>query len=238
MDVGDGILKKNASCSFSGGVYKNFDKHINKSVPFYKECQDLFVELSDFFIVDKSKVIDLGCSTGSFLHKLSLRNNNLPQKKIIYIGYDNVKEMISFAKKNSKSLKNVKFINASVFSVSLKNSSIISAFYTIQFIHPSKRQFLINKIYKNLNWGGAFFMVEKVRAPDARFQDMLTQSYNEFKIKNGFSTNEIISKSRSLKGILEPFSSKANFDMLKRAGFKDIIIVFRYLCFEGIIAVK
>jgi tRNA (cmo5U34)-methyltransferase len=146
--------------------------------------------------------------------------------------------MINSAKKNSKLLKNIKFINKSVLSGSLKNTSIISAFYTIQFIHPSKRQYLINKIYKNLNWGGAFFMVEKVRAPDARFQDILNQSYNEFKIKNGFSTSEILSKSKSLKGVLEPFSSKANFDMLKRGGFKDIIIVFRYLCFEGLIAVK
>jgi tRNA (cmo5U34)-methyltransferase len=238
MHVGDGISKRDASWTFSGGVYKNFDKHINKSVPFYKECQDLFIELSDFFIADKSKVIDLGCSTGSFLKKLVLRNNNRLKKKIIYIGYDNVKEMINFAKKNSKLLKNIKFINKSVLSGSLKNTSIISAFYTIQFIHPSKRQYLINKIYKNLNWGGAFFMVEKVRAPDARFQDILNQSYNEFKIKNGFSTSEILSKSKSLKGVLEPFSSKANFDMLKRAGFKDIIIVFRYLCFEGLIAVK
>lgn len=238
MNVGDSISKKNASWTFSGGVYKNFDKHINKSIPFYKECQNLFIELSDFFIADKSKVIDLGCSTGSFLQKLALRNINHLKKNINYVGYDTEKEMISFAKRNSKSFKNVKFINKSALSISLNNSCIISAFYTLQFIHSSKRQLLINKIYKNLNWGGAFFMVEKVRAPDARFQDMLTQSYNEFKINNGFSTSEIISKSKSLKGIMEPFSSKANFDMLKRAGFKDIMIVFRYLCFEGMIAVK
>ena len=45
-------------------------------------------------------------------------------------------------------------------------------------------------------------------------------------------------KTISLKGVLEPFSSKANIDFLKRAGFKDIIIIFKYICFEGILAIK
>ena len=50
--------------------------------------------------------------------------------------------------------------------------------------------------------------------------------------------NEIINKSRSLKGVLEPFSSNANLQMLKRSGFKDIFTVFKYHCFEGWLAIK
>ena len=57
----------------------------------------------------------------------------------------------------------------------LNNSSIISSFYTLQFISPKHRQETINKIYNSLNWGGAFFFVEKTRASDARFQDYLNQ---------------------------------------------------------------
>ena len=86
--------------------------------------------------------------------------------------------------------------------------------------------------------GGAFLMFEKVRANDARFQDMMTQIYMDYKIKQGFNEKEIIQKSRSLKGVMEPFSTKGNYDLLKRAGFKDIITVFKYLCFEGILAIK
>ena len=82
------------------------------------------------------------------------------------------------------------------------------------------------------------FFVEKVRGSDARFQDIFVQTYNEFKLSQGFSSEEIISKSRSLKGILEPFSSHGNTQLLKRAGFKDIITVFKYGCFEGYLAIK
>ena len=51
---------------------------------------------------------------------------------------------------------------------------------------------------------------------------------NEYKLSQGYKPDEIIAKSRSLKGILEPFSSSANKDLLKRAGFKDIITIFKW----------
>ena len=45
-------------------------------------------------------------------------------------------------------------------------------------------------------------------------------------------------KTRSLKGILEPFSTQGNIDMMKRAGFVDITTVQKSLCFEGFFAIK
>ena len=30
-----------------------------------------------------------------------------------------------------------------------------------------------------------------------------------------------------------PFSTRGNLDLLKRAGFKDVLTVFKYACFEG-----
>ena len=53
-----------------------------------------------------------------------------------------------------------------------------------------------------------------------------------------FNETEIIHKSRSLKGILEPFSTQANFDMMRRAGFEDCMTVAKNLCFEGFLAIK
>jgi len=108
----------------------------------------------------------------------------------------------------------------------------------MQFIHPKFRQEIFNKIYQSLNWGGAFIMFEKVRANDARFQDIITTLYTDFKLQNGFSEEEIVNKTKSLKGVLEPFSTQANFDMLHRAGFQDTISIMKYLNFEGFLAIK
>ena len=236
MKTGDKISSKNASWSFKGKVFKNFDKHINKSVPLYNECRELYLYLTDYFLLDKSRIIDLGCSTGTFLKEVHRRHRN-NNKKLSFEGYDTVKEMINFSKIKNKKNK-VKFFIKDINNVNFLNSCIVSSFYTIQFIPTSKRQNLINKIFEGLNWGGAFFMIEKVRGPDARFQDYITQFYNDYKTSKGFSDDEILSKSRSLKSVLEPFSHKGNMDMLKRAGFKDIITVFKYGCFEGYLAIK
>ena len=238
MNNGDKISAKNASWSFKGSVAKKFDEHISKSVPLYETTHDLYLNLSDFFLMDKSKVIDIGCSTGTFLNKIFLRHNkNQIEKKIYYQGYDNVREMISMAKKKNKS-NQIRFFNKNIEKINFSNSCIVSSFYTIQFISPKKRQIIINKIFKGLNWGGAFFMIEKVRGPDARFQDYLTHVYNDYKLGQGYTKEEIFSKSMSLKGVLEPFSTKGNMDMLKRAGFVDIIVIFKYGCFEGYLAIK
>jgi len=237
MKVGDKISTKTANWSFRGEVFKSFDEHISKSVPLYKETILLYENLTDFFLMNKSKIIDIGCSTGRFLRKVHDRHKNNKEKKIYYQGYDIVNEMVKYSKKNNSKTK-IKFFKKDAFNVNYKNSCIVSSFYTMQFISPSRRQKLINRIFEGLHWGGAFFMVEKVRAPDARFQDIINQVYFEYKISQGYTDNEIIAKSRSLKGVLEPFSSKGNHDLLKRAGFKDIVTVFKYGCFEGFLAIK
>ncbi len=230
------IIKKNANWNFRGKVYKNFDTHVLKSVPLYEETHNLFLKLSDFFLQDESKIIDIGCSTGKFISNIYQKHNN-NEKKISFIGIDNVKEMTDYCKKKYLN-KNIIFKNQDISKYKFKNCCIIASFYTIQFISPKERQVLINKIFKGLNWGGAFFFIEKVRGKDARFQDIMNQTYIDFKIEQGFSSEEIISKSRSLKSTLEPFSTQGNLDLLKRAGFKDIITIFKYLSFEGFLAIK
>ncbi len=236
MKTGDKIISKNANWSFSGKVFKNFDTHINKSIPLYKETQKIYLNLTDFFLQKNSKIIDLGCSTGSFLNLVYERHKK-NKNNLKFLGFDEVNEMIRFCnKKYSK--KKIKFKKNDINKVDMNDSCIISLFYTLQFISPAKRQILVNKIYKSLNWGGALFLIEKVRASDARFQDIMNQFYIDFKLSQNYSYEEIISKGRALKGIMEPFSTKGNLDLLKRAGFEDFMTVFKYGCFEGFLAIK
>ena len=225
------ITNKNTWTFKSKSVAENFDEHVQKSVPFYEHSHKLAVGISEFFLKDNSICCDLGCSTGSLLNKIRKQNKD---KKIKYYGYDSSSNMIKLAKRN----KNIIFKKSDLNKLKLPQSDFILSLFTIQFIEPKNRQKLFDKIFNSLNWGGAFFMVEKVRGPDARFQDILNQVYIEFKLTQGFSETQIINKSKSLKGILEPFSTKGNLDLLKRAGFKDVLTVFKYACFEGFLAIK
>jgi len=133
---------------------------------------------------------------------------------------------------------NLSFSCDDMTTMTLEKSDLIVSYYTIQFIHPKLRQELINKIYDSLNWGGAFILYEKVRANDARFQDIISNLYMEYKLDQGYSEEEIIGKAKSLKGVLEPFSTEGNIDMLKRAGFVDILSIQKYMNFEGFLVIK
>jgi tRNA (cmo5U34)-methyltransferase len=132
----------------------------------------------------------------------------------------------------------VEICHADALSYDFGPADLIVAYYTVQFVLPKHRQTLIDRLYASLNWGGGLFLFEKVRAPDARFQDLMSQTYSEYKLEQGYSADEILGKSRSLKRVLEPFSSAANVAMLRRAGFEDVMSVMKYLCFEGFLAIK
>tara|TARA_B100000886_G_scaffold339811_1_gene306470 strand:- start:1652 stop:2359 length:708 start_codon:yes stop_codon:yes gene_type:complete len=232
--VGDSISANNANWSFDGDIVENFESHIDRSVPLYKLGHELIIECADFFIKNDSICYELGCSTGLLSHKLSERFKSSNSK---FIGLDEVENMIKFANKKYKN-ENLSFKIANVLDYEYQNADMIISYYLLQFIRPSNKQNLINKIYANLNWGGAFLCFEKVRSPDARFQDITTGLYHEYKLKNGYTNDQILNKTRSLKGILEPFSTKGNLDMFKRAGFKDITSIFKFVCFEGFLCIK
>ena len=237
-NIGDKIQVKNASWSFGKKVPKNFTKHIQRSVPFYSEGHEIILQLSDFFLKKKSYCYDLGCSTGTLINKISSRH---PYKQIKFCGIDSIKNMILQAKKENKIIKNknkIYYVNGNIEKKKIKKSDLILSYYTIQFINPKSRQQLLNKIYKSLNWGGAFIMFEKIRASDARFQDIFSITYNDFKLRNNFTASEIIHKTRSLKGVMEPFSDFGNTGLIKRAGFKDMIPIFQWLCFKGYLCIK
>lgn len=229
------VVSTNANWSFSGNVPEKFDDHIDKSVPMYKEGHDLVCRISDFFLSNDSVCYEIGCSTGELTKKIA--NHNL-EKKITITGIDCVQEMIDVAEEKCNDKHNVSFICDDILDVELEKSDLIVSYYTVQFIKPRVRQEIFNKIYNTLNWGGAFLLFEKVRGADARFQDIATALYTDFKLNQGFSEMEIVNKTRSLKGVLEPFSTQGNIDLLKRAGFEDINTVMKYVCFEGFLAIK
>ncbi len=237
MSVGDKILPQNAKWHFGGKTPDMFNTHVRKSVPFYDQGHKLIEWFSDYFVHAGSDCYEIGCSTGKLARKLALH-----QREASWTGIDVELDMIAQANKDlqesNPGIDNLTFIADSALSYDYLPSDFIISYYTLQFIHPRERQTLVDRIYQSLNWGGAFVVFEKVRAPDARFQDIANSLYVDYKIEQGYSPAEIISKTKSLKGILEPFSTQGNLDIFKRAGFVDVMSVFKYVCFEGFLCIK
>jgi tRNA (cmo5U34)-methyltransferase len=236
--VGDNIHAERGGWKFSGETTRTFDSHVAKSVPLYNEGHDLICDLSDFFVKSDSVVYEVGCSTGKLTLKLAEHNKLKTEAR--FVGIDVEDDMISVADEKQRAYPdlNVSFVAADIVKMDLEPADMIVCYYTVQFISPSIRQQLIDKFYKTLNWGGALLLFEKVRGADARFQDIMTALYTDYKLRVGYSAADIVAKSRSLKGILEPFSTQGNIDLMRRSGFVDINTVQKYMCFEGFLAIK
>ncbi|WP_372072559.1 methyltransferase domain-containing protein [Tistrella mobilis] len=236
LAAGDGIAVAPARWSFAGDVAGKFDGHVSRSVPLYDSGHDLTARLSDYFVRAGSTVYEIGTSTGTLLRRLAMRHGDLAETR--FIGLDVEPDMIAHARQAHADMPNMFFQTAKAENFAFERSDLITAHYTVQFIPPKHRQALFDRIWDALDWGGAFILFEKVRANDARFQDAFTTLYNEFKLANGYDHREVLAKSLSLKGKMEPFTSEANVDFMRRAGFTDIITVQKYLCFEGWLAIK
>jgi tRNA (cmo5U34)-methyltransferase len=234
--VGDGIRTGAGRWSFGGEVAASFDGHVSKSVPLYTQGHELILTLSDFFVHNDSLCYELGCSTGTLISQLARKHADFDKAR--FIGIDREHPMIDHARKAHAQLINLSFLVGDVTQFSFEPADLIVAYYVMQFIPPKHRQPLFDKIYAALNWGSALVLFEKTRANDARFQDIFTTLYNEYKLTQGYDATEILGKTMSLKGVLEPFSTEANYDFLRRAGFKDVICIQKYLSFEGFLAIK
>lgn len=235
VSVGDNLKAERANWNFSGDVAKNFDSHVSKSVPLYHEGHQLVCDVSDFFMKPGSLAYEIGCSTGALTQKLV--DHHAAKQGVRFIGVDVEPDMVEIAKKRVTA-SNVSFTVDDVMQMEMQPCDLIVCYYTVQFIRPSVRQALIDKFYQSLQWGGALIMFEKVRGADARFQDMFARMYDDYKLAQGYTPDEIVSKARSLKGVLEPFSTQGNIDLMKRAGFVDIVSIMKYICFEGFVAIK
>ena len=235
-NVGDGLHAENAAWSFAGEVSVGFDAHVSKSIPLYQQGHELVLSLSDFFVTEDSMCYDIGCATGVLLEKLLLRHQVKPN--VNFVGIDLEPDMITQAKARCQSYSQVEIHCGNLMDFQFEATDFIVAYYTLQFIRPKFRQELLERLYSALNWGGSLLLFEKVRAPDARFQDLATALYADYKLAQGYSGEQILAKALSLKGILEPFSNEGNLGLLRRSGFVDITTVMKYICFEGFLAIK
>ena len=227
---------------FNDNVAKNFDKHVNQSIPHYSDLQTYVSALAEWFIKDGSTVYDLGCSTGESIKNIC-KLNTKTQFKIV--GYDSSKKMIDLAKKKI----NIKKLKKEGIDISLKTSDILKIkkfkksdlFLSIlffPFINLSNREKIIKQIYKSLNPGGGFILVEKIRSKDSQFEDILNQMYFDFKLRKNLSEKEILKKSKSLRSSMYLFNENKTTKLFKKCGFLNHEVFFKCFNFIGYIVIK
>jgi tRNA (cmo5U34)-methyltransferase len=220
---------------FDEAVASVFDDMLSRSVPFYKENQELLIEYILHNLKEKSVVTDLGCSTATFLLELFQKSS----KELKLIGIDNSVAMLERARKKALAYgAEIEFIEDDILEVVLPQSDFFVANYTLQFIRPLKRPKLVQNIYKSLSEDGKFIFSEKVVFEDKVFDKQIIDIYYKYKKSQGYSEVEIAKKREALENVLIPFTIAENIAMCKEAGFKSVQTLFQWGNFVSFIALK
>ncbi|GAA1018188.1 carboxy-S-adenosyl-L-methionine synthase [Acrocarpospora pleiomorpha] len=233
--VGDGIVSPHGRWTFGGDVCDTFDIHADKSIPYYRDGHELVAQLSEFFVRTGGVVYEIGCSTGTLIRALAQRHHG---KDVRFLAVDVEPRMAEEARRRCARYPEIEIIEADATALKFEGFDFAAIYYTLQFLRPDQRQRLLAGLYSALLPGGAVVVYEKVRSASPMFQDLAQQIYQDFKLSNGYTPDEVLGKSRSLKGVLAPLTSEENIASLRAAGFGQVVSVQKYVCFEGFLAVK
>lgn len=220
---------------FDEEVASVFDDMLNRSIPYYKQMQNLTIDFALNFLEENDKVYDLGCSTASTLIELSKHC----KKKLELVGIDNSQAMLDRAKNKCSAFGvDISLVNGDIHTIDLNHAKLIISNYTLQFVRPLLREKLVKKIYDALSEKGVFIFSEKVVSSNKVLNKHSIDEYYKFKKTQGYSEFEIAQKREALENVLIPYTQEENLQMIKDAGFSHCEMIFKWVNFATFIAIK
>lgn len=231
-------IQKPSDFQFNGNVAGVFDDMVSRSVPFYEEMQRMTAELAGQYAQPGTKIYDLGCSTGT---TMLLMDKYVPEG-IGFVGIDDSPEMIDKCREKLSQYKISRSVELQVadlgHDVPVENASVVAMVLVLQFIRPLHRKKILKKIFDGMQPGGVFILIEKILTENTSFNREYIDFYYEYKRRNQYSELEISQKREALENVLIPYKTSENIKMLKKAGFQENEVFFRWYNFTGIVAKK
>lgn len=223
--------------TFNENVADVFNDMLNRSIPGYTSILNQIGIFASHYVQEGSNVYDLGCSLGAV--SLSIKRNIDKECKIISV--DNSSAMVQRCRKVlARDTSPVKYevIESDILDIDIRNASFIVLNFTLQFIDPQKRDFLMKTIYSRMNSGGALMLSEKISYDDKERTRLYDSFYYDFKRANGYSDMEISRKREALENVLLRDTRETHMNRLKSAGFSVVENWYSYLNFNSFLAIK
>ncbi|XNM62289.1 carboxy-S-adenosyl-L-methionine synthase CmoA [Escherichia coli] len=132
----------------------------------------------------------------------------------------------------------VDVIEGDIRDIAIENASMVVLNFTLQFLDPSERQALLDKLYQGLNPGGALVLSEKFSFEDAKVGELLLNMHHDFKRANGYSElgNEPEAQHAGKRDA--DHSVETHKARLHNAGFEHSELWFQCFNFGSLVALK
>ncbi|TQN31256.1 tRNA (cmo5U34)-methyltransferase [Haloactinospora alba] len=227
--------------SFDEHIVDFFDDMLGRSIPYYSEVQRMAVELTQHILNGNGgTVYDIGCSTGNTL--LRLKGSIPSEQNVNLVGIDPSRAMCEkFAKKLSDagSPGRIRILECGAEDIdSFPDARVVLMLFTLQFLDLPHRDCVLQKVYNSLADEGGVVIGEKIHADDPEMDAIYTGFYQAYKMRNGYSQEEIENKKKALENVLAPRRNSENRRSLESVGFRRVDEVFRWYNFSVFLALK
>lgn len=228
---------------FDATVAAVFPDMLQRSIPGYAASIEAIGSLAARFVRPGTRCYDLGCSLGAatLAMRQAIRAKAVPDCRILAI--DNARAMVERCREivaagDSKTGPAVEVILGDIRDATIRNASMVTLNYTLQFVEPPDRNELIRRIHDGLNPGGVLVLSEKVLDPDPEIEQLLVDLHHEHKRRNRYSALEIARKRAALENVLIPETVATHRTRLETAGFSRVGVWLRYFNFVSIVAIR
>lgn len=218
-------------------IAEEFDPHIRASIRGYEDFVEDCLGLSEYFVENDTYVIDLGCSSGTFIHKIFERNRKR-QPRAQFIGLD-IEPAFQNAWQELAS-DNLSFSVSDIRDFEIpRPCSFITSIFSLQFIAERDRQRVLENIHANLMQGGAFVFAEKLYCENAKLNEIISTLHIDFK-RRSFSEAVIQKKAQALRSLMKPWTRDQIMESAVAAGFRRSHVqeIWRNHNFVGFVALR
>ena len=237
-DKKDNLYKKqypkNHKFSFNSEVADVFEDMVKRSVPGYEFLINNIGIVAKKFYQPGTNVYDLGSSLSACSLSILKNVKNLDGK---VFAIDSSEAMINICKKSIKDPK-INFINSDICEYNIVNPSVVILNLTLQFVPTTKREYLLRRLFEELNTGGVIIIPEKVNL-NKRQDNFLLQNFHDFfKENNGYSKEEIDRKKLALADSMIIESEKDHEKRFKNIGCNNFYQWFKCYNFASWVLIK
>ena len=175
---------------FDFGNIKDFDEHIELSIPNLPTLDEIFKQITHEYAQPESTIVDLGCSTGRFLSSLNKIDG------CSYVGIDEIN--MEGRKKDYEFFCGDAEDYFAKYALNTHNDfSVIISMFFLQFCGAKKRQRLLTIMQNMIEQGSVLLIAEKVYLNDPHLQQSIHRLHIQEKRK-AFSDKHILDKDLQL----------------------------------------
>lgn len=259
IEQGDGdkvhTPKRRDVFEFDKDVADIFENMAVRSIPMYAEVHNVHSILAKDHIenlyntfggIYNVHLADVGSSTGVFIkalmHTYGCDDFKVQLDTYLRGGLDVVAidPSVDMNHKLSMQLPWVTTINHGVDSMKDMPGyfDIVNLAYVLQFIRPEYQSETLQTIAKSMTTGGMLLLAQKETQVNTQMTANFSRHYIQFRRDNGYSDEEIVTKTAALHNSMWPLPYAKLLQYLEEAGFVDIQETTRWLNFNSLVCYK